>query len=255
MKQASLLLRAFLSLLGTYGTYRAARILITSFVAVTNTILIIDHHFSPTMRAHIEHQLLATPLPSLAHYRHILEQLQRAVPSIARSSVRLGQNHTATVCIMAQMPHLVVNTAYCVTADGGAFERTQLHQACSATLPMMTVQGYHPDNTELNKALWAWIHHVPPTIVATHTVVWKTETAVYLHPTNTEGYTISCTSTTNLTEQLLATCAELIHQQRLKKTEQCTIDLRFAHQIVLRKEPKLRCLKEQQAIACASGSG
>ena len=200
-----------------------------------------DPLFSDTLRAVIEQSIANVPLhSSLGDYAQHLAVLQAEHISIASYVITVQIPHSAQLHIYAHRPCLVVNETYCITEEDTAYACADMRTSVLETLPTLTVHDYQHENQELNRQLVSWIKVLPQSLLRDYQLLWRSTTERYIQSKGAlPSYTIVCADVP-LTESLLDACLQSMRQQQKITSSTAyhwTADVRFAHQIIVKKEP------------------
>ena len=225
--------------IGFFVSYALCLKIFMSITMVDQCFLEIDPSFSSSARATIQQALTSAHGASIERYYQLLDQVCITLPSIASTQIRLNQSQSAVVTITAHTPVLMVNDTVCITTRGKTFARHELRDEIIQGLPVLTVDGYDPENSSLNYMICNWITNTTPTLRSDYRIEWHDQTNICLRSLNDPRYTIRCNNHVLPTQDTLTLCAA-VYKQQVGASSRCTsgwtIDIRFANQISLKKE-------------------
>jgi hypothetical protein len=181
------------------------------------------------------HALHHAPGASRAHYRALLEKLCATHRSIERLSLRIAQHAHAIITLYAAQPHIIVNERYYIASNGHAFECNHLKALPTEQLIALTVDHYDVSDHGLNQSLYQWIQHIPAGLLSAYTLHWHDATHINLYPKHCPRYTLACTDTTPLSQQLLDSSLVCLQKKEVDSPIKVSLhaDLRFLHQIII----------------------
>ena len=244
-------LRLLVVCLGGVALYLLFSYCIAAITRVDAYDVVIDPLFSPAMRIMV--QQAYAHLPTGSSIIRSVEQtktLYAQHASIAAYSIALHVPYTARITFHAHSPALVVNNEYCVTQQGTAYACSAVHEQVLAPLLRVTVHHYRHDDHELNQQLIAWINALPVSLRNENSLVWHTATMRSLQPKNPPfSYSLVC-GDAPLTLSLVQASLESMRQQQGKYSGgyHWTADMRFAHQIIVKKERIRKIMEVEPCI-------
>jgi hypothetical protein len=215
------------------------RCIITMTTVHTYT-LTIDPIFSHQVLYAIQTAIAQVPTGSSLHgYCVPLDALCAHHASIAAYTLALHEPHAITITIRAHQPSIIINNAYCSADQGTAYGIDEVDVTIRETLPTIAVSDYHYADQTLNRELVSWVRSVPSMVRDAYTLIWHDETRRCLESRGTSlQHTLLFAEAVTCAHDKLDACIASIREQqeRCKSVYHWTADMRFADQIILKKE-------------------